>query len=55
VDKIVKWIETKTGGDPTKIVDGYALSGVNQGGGNDWSFEAPIRGGRHRRQDISLN
>ena len=42
VDKIVKWIETKTGGDPSKIVDGYALSGTNQGGGNDWSFEAPF-------------
>jgi endo-1,4-beta-D-glucanase Y len=43
VDKIVKWIATKTGGDPSKVVDGYNLAGVaNKGTANDNSFEAPF-------------
>jgi len=42
LDKINAWIVTKTGGDPTKILDGYKLDGTTIGGGPSFAFEAPF-------------
>ena len=40
--KINDWIKTKTGGDPTKIVDGYRLNGDNIGTTGTMAFVAPF-------------
>ncbi len=42
VAKIDAWIEGATGGDPSKIVDGYALDGSKVGSGVDMAFVAPF-------------
>ena len=40
--KITSWLKTKTGGDASKIVDGYRLNGDNVGTAATMSFVAPF-------------
>lgn len=40
--KMSRWIRGKTGGDPTRILDGYTLSGSPMERGNDLAFIAPF-------------
>jgi hypothetical protein len=40
--KITNWLKTKTGGDPTKIVDGYRLNGDAVGSAGSMSYLAPF-------------
>jgi hypothetical protein len=40
--KIATWVKTKTGGDPSKIVDGYRLSGDDIGTKGTTAFVAPF-------------
>src|SRR5262249_32492271 len=42
LDKVNVFIQTKTGGDPTKILDGYKLDGTTIGVGPSFAFEAPF-------------
>ncbi len=42
LDKINAFIVGKTGGDPTKILDGYKLDGTTIGAGPSFAFEAPF-------------
>jgi endo-1,4-beta-D-glucanase Y len=44
VNKLNDWIRTSTGGDPTKLLDGYKLDGMRGTGasGPDLSFTAPF-------------
>lgn len=41
-NKLVTWIKTKTGGNPTSIIDGYKLNGSNTGSGTEAVFIAPF-------------
>ena len=40
--RITEWLKTKTGGDPSKIVDGYRLNGDNIGTRGTMAFVAPF-------------
>jgi endo-1,4-beta-D-glucanase Y len=40
--KMNAWARTKTGNDPTKIVNGYKLNGTAYGDGGSSAFEAPF-------------
>jgi endo-1,4-beta-D-glucanase Y len=42
LEKMVGWVEGKTGGDPGRIIDGYTLAGDDRGQGNQNAFEAPF-------------
>ena len=37
-----KWVRSRTGGDPSKIVAGYRLSGKKAAGYSDMCFTAPF-------------
>ena len=39
---INSWIQNKTGGDPTKVAEGYRLDGTPLGGGPNGAFVAPL-------------
>jgi len=43
--KITGWIKTSTGGDPSKIVDGYRLDGMPFGTKGTMAFVAPFGAG----------
>jgi hypothetical protein len=43
--KITGWIKTSTGGDPSKIVDGYRLDGMPFGAKGTMAFVAPFGAG----------
>ncbi|MBB5935826.1 glycosyl hydrolase family 8 [Streptomyces zagrosensis] len=40
--KLSSWAESKTGGNPSKILNGYRLNGSAYGDGNDAAFFAPF-------------
>jgi endo-1,4-beta-D-glucanase Y len=40
--KMVNWIKTKSGGNPTNIIDGYKLNGSNTGSNTEAVFVAPF-------------
>ena len=42
VDRLTAWIKTRTGNDPSRIRDGYALDGGEVGMGPSLAFEAPF-------------